>query len=170
MGDTAAVLDDEIAPVIEVKARIIELAGDLGEARVTVRGTTSVYQPIRAKEFITDISVRENKTNIEVFEHNTLDTWRNLNAYLYNRKTDKEGARKQFGMMIDEMPGVTHSDASDSFRMYGLVSYIALGLKDTVHEVDSLKVDCGFMGKRIDRTEKAIKKLQDEVNKLKGAA
>lgn len=148
----------------------IRPAGDPGEARVTVRGTLDVYQPIRAKEFITDVSVRENKMNIEVYEEHTLDVWRNMNAYLYNRKTDKKGARKQFGMMIDELPQITHSDASDSFRMYGLVSYIALGLKDTIREVDSIKVDCSFISKRIDKTEKAIEKLQAEVKKLKGAA
>ncbi|TDL34583.1 hypothetical protein E2R51_02375 [Jeotgalibacillus sp. S-D1] len=113
--------------------------GDPGELRVTVRGTTNVYQPVRAKDFITDTSVRDNKTNIETYEENTLDVFRKAHAYMYNRTTDKEGARKQLGMMIDEMPEETHSGAGDSFALYAFASYLAKGLKDTIHELDQLK-------------------------------
>src|SRR5699024_1743604 len=61
--------------------------GDPGELRVTVRDTTNVYQPVRAKEFITDTSDRKNKKNIEVYKESTLDTFRNMDVYLYNRLT-----------------------------------------------------------------------------------
>lgn len=119
----------------------IRPAGDPGEARVTVRGGTDVYQPIRAKDFITDTSVRENKKNIENYELNTLDIIRKSSAYLYNRKTDKEGARKQLGLMIDELPEVTHSDAADSFALYALSAFNFKGNKDVLAEVDRVRTD-----------------------------
>lgn len=114
-------------------------AGDPGEARVTVRGTTDVYQPIRAKDFITDTSVRGNKTNIEEYDVDTLSTVRNGSAYLYNRATDKEGARKQLGLMIDELPEVTHSDYGDSFALYALCGFLFKAAKDTLSEFEEYK-------------------------------
>ena len=114
-------------------------AGDPGEARVTVRGTTSVYQPIRAKDFITDTSVRDNKKNIEKFEADTLSTVRASSAYLYNRATDKDGARKQLGLMIDELPEETHSDYGDSFALYALSGFLFKAVKDTLAEFDAYK-------------------------------
>lgn len=114
-------------------------AGDPGEVRVTVRGTLDVYQPIRAKDFITDTSVRENKKNIEIFEEDTLHILRSGNAYLYNRNTDKEGARKQLGMMIKELPEVTHSDYGDSFALYALAGFQFKVSKDLLTELDKLK-------------------------------
>lgn len=116
----------------------IRPAGDPGEARVTVRGTTDVYQPIRAKDFITDTSVRDNKTNIEVFNVNTLDYLRNSNAYLYNRLNDKEGARQQLGLMIDELPEVTHSAVGDSFALYALGGFHHKNLIDILEYVDQI--------------------------------
>lgn len=116
-------------------------AGDPGEARVTVRGTTDVYQPIRAKDFITDTSVRDNKTNIETFDLDTLSTVRTSSAYLYNRTTDKEGARKQLGLMIDELPEVTHSDYGDSFALYALSGFNFKVAKDILNEHDKLKAE-----------------------------
>jgi len=113
--------------------------GDPGEARVTVRGTTDVYQPIRAKDFITDTSVRDNKKNIETFEDNTLDALRNSSAYLYNRNTDKDGARKQLGLMIDELPEVTHSDHGDSFALYALSAFNFKAAKDILAEFEAYK-------------------------------
>lgn len=116
----------------------IRPAGDPGELRVTVRGTTDVYQPVRAKDFITDTSVRDNKTNIEVFDMNTLDTLRNSSAYLYNRTTDKEGTRQQLGLMIDELPEVTHSAAGDSFALYALGGFHHKNLIDILEYADQI--------------------------------
>ena len=122
--------------------------GDPGELRVTVRDTTNVYQPVRAKEFITDTSDRKNKKNIEVYKESTLDTFRNMDVYLYNRSTDKVDARKQLGAMIDELPEVTHSAAGDSFALYAYTSYLAKGIKDLIEVVDN--------------QEKRIKLLEDK--------
>lgn len=116
----------------------IRPAGDPGELRVTVRGTIDVYQPVRAKDFITDTSVRDNKTNIEIFDMNTLDYLRNSNAYLYNRLNDKEGARQQLGLMIDELPEVTHSAAGDSFALYALGGFHHKNLIDILEYVDKI--------------------------------
>lgn len=110
--------------------------GDPGELRVTVRDTTDVYQPVRAKDFITDSSDRSQKKNIEVYDLSTLDTFRNMDVYLYNRNTDKDDARKQLGAMIDELPEVTHSASGDSFALYAYASYIAKGLKDVIDVMD----------------------------------
>lgn len=116
----------------------IRPGGDPGEARVTVRGTTDVYQPIRAKDFITDTSVRDNKKNIEVFDMNTLDILRNSKVYLYNRLNDEEGARKQLGLMIDELPEVTHSAAGDSFALYALGGFHHKNMIDFLEYVDQI--------------------------------
>lgn len=110
--------------------------GDPGELRVTVRDTIDVYQPVRAKDFITDVSDRKQKTNIDVYDENTLDIFRNMDVYLYNRATDKADARKQLGAMIDELPEVTHSASGDSFALYAYASYIAKGLKDVIEVMD----------------------------------
>lgn len=122
--------------------------GDPGELRVTVRGTTDVYQPVRAKEFIIDTSDRGNKKNIEIYHESTLDTFRNMDIYLYNRRTDKNDERKQLGAMIDELPEVTHSAAGDSFALYAYTSYLAKGIKDLIEVVDN--------------QEKKIKLLEDK--------
>lgn len=145
----------------------IRPAGDPGEARVTVRGTTTVYQPIRAKEFITDTSVRENKKNIEVYKEDTLSTVRNSSTYLYNRNNDKEGAKKQLGLMIDELPVWTHSEKGDSFGLYGLAGYQFKIAKDILAEFDAYKTETEAYKEKTDSViESLMKRLEAlEANK-----
>lgn len=112
-------------------------SGSPGEVRITVRGTTSTYRPIRAREFITDTSVRETKADIEVFKDSTLDVFRNARVYTYKRKTDEPLASRQLGLMIDEMPAVTYSEAGDSFALYGLTSYAIKGIKELIGVTDN---------------------------------
>lgn len=114
-------------------------AGDPGELRVTVRGTTDTYRPVRARDFITDTSERENKTDIEIYDEYTLDTWRNANAYLYRRANDDPDAKLQLGLMINELPEVTHSEAGDSFALYSLSSFYGKSFIDVVCELDEIK-------------------------------
>lgn len=107
-----------------------------GEVRATGGSSTSNYVPIRAKEFITDTSDRSKKKNIEKYNEKTLDIFRNMDTYLYNRQTDEPNSRKQLGAMIDELPEVTQSEAGDSFGLYALITYVAKGVKDVLELVD----------------------------------
>lgn len=114
-----------------------------GEVRVTNNllhnGGNIGYRPIRAYEFITDTSVRENKRNIAIYDEDILDVFRNGNAYLYNRENEGSHTKKQLGLMLDEMPYETYSDRGDGFGIYGLVGFLFRGLKQAVEEIDKLK-------------------------------
>lgn len=109
-----------------------------GEVRATAAGTVDSYLAFRGSDYFTDTSVRANKKNIEVFDMDTLDIFRNSNSYLYNRLNDEEGARQQLGMMIDEIPEVTHSNAGDSFALYALSGFHHKGIKDVVAYLDQI--------------------------------
>ncbi|WP_121641266.1 phage tail spike protein [Virgibacillus sp. Bac330] len=112
-----------------------------GEVRVTNRrgangGHSIRYRPIRARDFITDTSLRKNKKNIAIYSENTLDIWRKAYIYLYQRKDDNDFDNPQLGMMLDEMPRVVYSDSEDSFSLYAYTTFIAKGLKDIIEYVD----------------------------------
>ena len=107
-----------------------------GELRVVHMDSYEFYRAVRARDFFTDTSLRENKKDIEVFDKNTLDVFRNAEVYTYRRNNDEEDARPQLGMMLDEMPTETYSDEHDSFGMYRLTSYVAKGVKDVVAVTD----------------------------------
>src|SRR5699024_6043514 len=99
-----------------------------GELRVVNNATianenyrNATYRPVRAREFITDTSLRENKRNIDVYDVDVLDILRKADAYLYNRKNDGSYTKKQLGLMLDELPYETYSERGDGFGMYGLV-------------------------------------------------
>jgi len=110
-----------------------------GEVKVTVRGTETTYRPVRAREFITDTSVRENKRNIDVYDIDVLDIIRNADAYLYNRVNEGSHTKKQLGLMLDEMPYETYSERGDGFGIYGLVGFLFRGLKQAIEKIDALE-------------------------------
>ncbi|PKR82373.1 tail fiber domain-containing protein, partial [Heyndrickxia camelliae] len=108
------------------------------ELRVTSRGlTTGVYRTVRAKDFVTDTSQREKKKDISIYDENTLDVWRNSNIYTYHRLTDEANSKLQLGMMLDEIPEITHSETGDSFALYALTSFVGKGVKDLVAVTDN---------------------------------
>ena len=125
----------------------VQPAGD-GEVRITARADSTAYRPVRARDFITDTSDRENKTDIVEYEADTLDVLRNANVYNYRRMNDEPDAPMQLGLMIDEMPEVTHSETGDSFALYALAAYTFKAVKDTLAKVDQLE-------KRIEQLEGA---------------
>lgn len=130
------------------------LGTSTGEVRVTnnllYNGGNIGYKPIRAEEFATDTSLRANKKNIEIYDKDVRDTFRNMSVYQYNRNIDEDGERKQLGAMLDEFPQETYSKAKDSFGLYALTSFIAKGLKDEIL--------------RNDKLEEKIKKLEELEN------
>ena len=116
-----------------------------GEFRVTVVGGTSNYRPVRARDFITDTSLRERKKDINVYSKNTLDIWRNAKIYTYHRLNDSANDKYQLGMMLDEMPSITHSETGDSFALYALTNYVGKGLKDLISYTDDIKDDVEWL-------------------------
>lgn len=116
----------------------VQTAGN-GEVQITDRSGGGSFRPIRAREFITDTSVRENKKNIDIYDVDVLPTIRTAEAYLYNRATDPSYTKKQLGLMLDEMPYETYSERGDGFGVYGLIAFLFRGLKQTLDEVDRLK-------------------------------
>lgn len=111
-----------------------------GEVRITTNELSSgSYRPIRARDFITDTSLRENKRNIDVYDLDVLDTIRQTDAYLYNRSSDPSYTKKQLGLMIDELPYEVLSERGDAFGMYSLVTFLFRGLKQAVEKIDTLE-------------------------------
>jgi uncharacterized protein YjbI with pentapeptide repeats len=107
-----------------------------GEVRATANGNVNAYRGMRAREFLTDTSLRSNKRDIELYQESSLDVWRKANIYTYRRLNDDYDAKLQLGMMLDELPELTHSEGNDSFALYALTSYVAKGLKDLLDESD----------------------------------
>ena len=127
---------------------------------VVSRGlTTGVYRAVRAYDFITDTSLRDNKKDIEAYSENTLATFRNANVYTYRRNHESEGDKLQLGMMLDEMPIETHSESNDAFALYALTSYVAKGVKDLVSVTDK-------HGDRLDAKDLEIQFLQQKIKQL----
>src|SRR5699024_6233165 len=110
-----------------------------GEVQVTSRSNSSSFRPIRAREFITDTSLRENKRNVDIYDVDVLEIVRKANAYLYNRANEGTYTKKQLGLMLDELPYETYSERGDGFGIYGLVTFLFRGLKQAVEEIDKLK-------------------------------
>lgn len=134
---------DGMSESIRTTATNFYIGTSTGEVRITnnllYNGGDIGYRPIRAKEFITDTSVRENKRSIEVYDLDVLEIIRKADAYLYNRKNEGAYTKKQLGLMLDEMPYETYSERGDGFGIYGLVTFLFRGLKQAIEEIDKLK-------------------------------
>lgn len=113
-------------------------AASAGEVRVTLADTTDQYRNIRAREFITDTSLRENKRNIDVYDLDVLDYFRTAEVYLYNRVNEITHTKKQLGMMLDELPYETYSERGDGFGIYSLVAFLFRGLKQVIQDMDEI--------------------------------
>lgn len=139
----------------------VQPAGN-GEVQITSRGAGN-YRPIRASSFPTGTSLRDNKTDIEVFEDDVLSVVRNVNPYLYRLKNDEFREHKQLGLMVDETPRVIHGETGDSMEMYALNAYLWTGLKQHIKVTDDHE-------NRINRLEIENQLLKQKIEQLEGAA
>jgi phage minor structural protein len=110
-----------------------------GEVRVTVTGSTSVYAPMRAKEYNPPSSLRETKKNIEEFTDDTLEVFKKLRVYAFNYKFEEDDKKKTLGLMLDEAPEIIRNASGDSIDMYSSIGYLYLGLKQAVTKLDELE-------------------------------
>ncbi|MGW6384180.1 phage tail spike protein [Peribacillus butanolivorans] len=135
-----------------------------GEVRVTSKGTTDDFRPIRARTFTTDTSVRDNKKDIEVFSEDSLDVFRNAQVYTYRRKNDDQSAFKQLGMMVDETPRILHGEMGDSFDLYALTAYMGKGIKDVVTILDKHSDDINWLKIENQYLKQKVQQLEDRLD------
>lgn len=110
-----------------------------GEVRITAKGTTGSYRPIRASDYLPPNSTRESKTDIIEYTENVLDTFRNTNVYTYRYKWEDENTFRRLGVMVDETPRILHGKEGDSIELYAYGSYLFKGIKEIVEELDKQK-------------------------------
>lgn len=123
------------------------------EVRITGVDTVNNFRPIRAREFVTDTSIREKKRNIAVYDDDVLGIFRKGNVYLYNRENEISHTKKQLGLMLDEMPYETYSERGDGFGIYGLTGFLFRGIKQNL-EITDKSIE------RLDEMEKRLIKLE----------
>lgn len=92
-----------------------------GEARVTARGTTSTYKPIRASAFRQASSI-EYKTNIEPYNEKALGVIDSLSVVRYDLKDDIKNNvtdNKQLGFIaeLSESIATNEKDAIDLYKL-----------------------------------------------------
>ncbi|WP_313429866.1 phage tail spike protein [Siminovitchia terrae] len=135
-----------------------------GELRVTSNLLADGnYRAVRASSFPTGTSLRENKTDIEVFNEDVLPTIRNASPYLYRIKGDEFKVHKQLGLMVDETPRILHGESGDSMEMYALNTFLWRGIQqlddkvtDNTDEIELLKLENQYLKQK-------IKQLEDKV-------
>ncbi|GIN23130.1 phage tail spike protein [Siminovitchia fordii] len=116
-----------------------------GEVRVVSRSDESVYRPIRASEHLPPNSTRETKKQIERYEENSLDTFRNTSVYTFLYKYEEDDRKKHLGVMLDEIPEVIHASTGDTLEMYSMSGYLWKGVKDVVKATDDLRDDIEWL-------------------------
>ncbi|MDQ0254934.1 phage minor structural protein [Evansella vedderi] len=121
------------------------------------------YRPIRASTFPTGTSLRENKTDIEVFEEDALSVIKSSHAYLYKLKGHEDEPHKQLGLMVDETPSILHGEAGDSMEMYALSTYLWRGVQQLScitdkhsNELEWLKIENQHLRARVKELEQKI--------------
>ncbi len=139
------------------------------EVRAT-RYKSTTYVPVRASSFPTGTSLRENKTDIEVFDEDALSVLRNINTYLYRVKGDEFKEHKQLGLMVDETPRVLHGEAGDSIEMYALSTYLVRGVQQLAIEFDThadeinwLKIENQYLSQKVKSLEQRVRSLEDQL-------
>ncbi|MGW6383805.1 phage tail spike protein [Peribacillus butanolivorans] len=135
-----------------------------GEVKVTSKGTTDDFRPIRARTFTTDTSIREKKKDIEVYEEDTLNVFRNAQVYTYRRLNDDDFTFKQLGMMIDETPRILHGEMGDSFDLYALTAYMGKGIKDVVTTLDKHSDDINWLKIENQYLKQKVQQLEDRLD------
>jgi phage minor structural protein len=133
------------------------------EVRVVNTFTTATFKPIRASNFITDTSIRENKKDIEEFEDSALEGIRNAKVYTYRRKTDEPDAFKQLGLMVDDTPRILHGPAGDSFDLYALSAYIFKGVKELDSKFMSLEDEINWLRMENQYLKQKIEQLEAKI-------
>ncbi|MEK3821363.1 phage tail spike protein [Cytobacillus sp. FSL W8-0315] len=138
------------------------------EIRAT-RYKSTTYVPVRASSFPTGTSLRENKTDIEIFDEDALSVLRNINTYLYRVKGDEFKEHKQLGLMVDETPRVLHGEAGDSIEMYALSTYLVRGVQQLAIEFDThadeinwLKIENQYLSQKVKFLEQRVRSLEDQ--------
>ncbi|MGM0776905.1 MAG: phage tail spike protein [Bacillota bacterium] len=139
------------------------------EIRAT-RYKSTTYVPVRASSFPTGTSLRENKTDIEIFDEDALSVLRNINTYLYRVKGDEFKEHKQLGLMVDETPRVLHGEAGDSIEMYALSTYLVRGVQQLAIEFDThaddinwLKIENQYLSQKVKSLEQRVRSLEDQL-------
>lgn len=136
------------------------------EIRATKYKSTT-YVPVRASSFPTGTSLRQNKTDIELFNEDALSVIKGVNTYLYRVKGEEFKEHKQLGLMVDETPRVLHGEAGDSIEMYALSTYLVRGIQQLAVEVDyhandinELKIENQYLKGKVRDHEERIAHLE----------
>ncbi|KYG34905.1 phage tail spike protein [Alkalihalobacillus trypoxylicola] len=145
----------------------IRPTGTTGEVRITRTGTTGTYQAIRASAFQPPSSTRETKRDIELYQTNTLDVFRNSDVYTYNYKWEESEAKARLGLMLDEVPGIIHAQTGDTLDFYSMASHIWKGVKDLTEVLDNHEDRFDIFDLRMQLTDQRVKKLEEEVKQLR---
>ncbi|MBT2599080.1 MULTISPECIES: phage tail spike protein [unclassified Oceanobacillus] len=126
----------------------------------TYQGSSYVYKPIRASSFPTGTSLRENKTDIEVFNYDALTDIKNANPYLYRMKNEEYKEYKQLGLMVDETPYFLHGETGDSMEMYALNTFLWRGMQQldnkVEREISELKTENQFLHNELIKLKEQI--------------
>ncbi|MCT1904125.1 phage tail spike protein [Oceanobacillus sojae] len=142
----------------------VQPAGN-GEVRITSRDGSGSYRPIRATDYLPPSSTRESKKRIDIFNDNTLNTFRNTNVYhfLYNWQDNNEKLR--LGVMLDEAPNCIIASTGDTLELYSTVGYLWKGLKDTVNyldeEINWQRIEYQDLKNKVTKLEEKIKQLEE---------
>ncbi|MDN4525316.1 phage tail protein [Fictibacillus fluitans] len=119
-----------------------------GVLKVVNKGMSDIYRPVWAYSF-ENKSLRELKTDIEVFDQDVLPIIENMNVYQYRMTTDDPDSKLQLGVLVDEAPEEIKGSDDTTISQYPYSSYILRGLQQVIGKVND---------------------LQKEINDLKGMA